>query len=1037
MSSDVFEIENQQLDNTINELADGEYKADNGFASAEFYQSGNRVVFMSEGRSFAWQPLNMKYVDESGVEDLLYTVEDAPLEVKANYARYNRSMPDVDDWFIVENNRIKHQILVQGFQRDPMPWLSGNIDFVFGGRMEFDDDLSVVANGLTLTGPFETGGSIELFDAAGNMIFFLPPIVVFDSKIPERASTGGKYIITANDNGVLEFNIAVNNLWISDVERHYPIVIDPTVTVTTGINEVVPQSTARLANGWIIASFHTGIYMTSGTNYFYKSMDNGVTWSQLFFITHPNDGYFHTPHASIWADGNYIIFAKYIGTSSDSGMWFYRIDCTTVSNVDQIANRRSNIALSGQIFLVGADSGNLRHTSIRVCKTADGVYHLFYASHSTSQAIIAYHSSTDSGATWSAYKTAYNISSSNVETEDWWVDAKGNSPILITVSVSKDKLLITSPLIASNINYAGGNTGWGFNIVITPTVLQAAGATGATAVRSGRCVIDSSGVIHLLINAQSGGFSLHILYGKSTNNFNDAISLSLFDSDASSMGIALPVVDYADRISVYYKKTNLYMKQLPSGGSWSSAVLIFFGSSGAYDAPTYVNDTVLLLFIDSVSTNTLKASSTYVNHPPEAPINLARTNFDATQTALCSWSFVDVNPGDVQTAYQIEFLRVSNSAVTDTGKITSYTSSRTLSANYLVNGQQYQWRVRTWDVSNEAGPWSQYASFYTSATPVATITTPATDETVIISAALTAQWTVTDAEGEGQSAYQVWLTNVGDEVLWTSGVVSSVVARSRSIDFPLANNSNYKIKVTVWDAKNIQSLQKSRSFSTSYTPPAVSSLSKTACRGYVQLNITNPAPTGGQPAVAYNEIHRRAQGDINFIRIATNLLLGGSYADYTVASGVVYNYFVRTLASDGSFSQSSITSFGITLDSGVWLHDLGNPAGTIRKFALDGRGRSASWKPELELMKFAGRAMPVAEFGIGEEGSVSVDLDLMRNDGSIEVLRNLARSRSTICYRDGRGRKVFGVITDLPETDERYGYSTKLKIIQLDYTEEV
>ncbi len=99
------EMEKLNLDNSIKLRPASEdkpeyYASDNGVIRTEFYSEGNKVVFESKGRRFSWTPSAMKYVDEFGTEDSVFNVQDVPLENKANYARFNRSMPDVDDWFI-------------------------------------------------------------------------------------------------------------------------------------------------------------------------------------------------------------------------------------------------------------------------------------------------------------------------------------------------------------------------------------------------------------------------------------------------------------------------------------------------------------------------------------------------------------------------------------------------------------------------------------------------------------------------------------------------------------------------------------------------------------------------------------------------------------------------------------------------------------------------------------------------------------------------------------------------------------------------
>jgi hypothetical protein len=54
------------------------------------------------------------------------------------------------------------------------------------------------------------------------------------------------------------------------------------------------------------------------------------------------------------------------------------------------------------------------------------------------------------------------------------------------------------------------------------------------------------------------------------------------------------------------------------------------------------------------------------------------------------------------------------------------------------------------------------------------------------------------------------------------------------------------------------------------------------------------------------------------------------------------------------------------------------------------------------------------------------------------VLEALVQRKATLCYRDGRGRKVFGVITGLPVAEERsWGYTVTVRVDRVDYTEAV
>jgi hypothetical protein len=310
----VVATENILLDNSIKLVTDY-YTSDNGQVKSEFYQDGNEVVFEGKGRRVTWKPQAIKYVDCFGIEDEIYTVQEVPLETKANYARYNRSYPDIDDWFIQENDRLKHQILIQGFQRDPMPWLSTPIDFVFGGKLEYDPDLLVWANEQYVTGYFETEGKIELRDSNNNIIFTLPEIVAYDSKIPKRAMTTGKYKVTFAENGILDFNIIVDNAWISDLERVYPLVIDPTVTTSTYTNVLGMWNSRKMArtSNNVLWTFYATETTPNGKLVY--SLDEGQTWtdsgltiSNAYHISLfiDADDYMHI----VYANGSYLRYYR-------------------------------------------------------------------------------------------------------------------------------------------------------------------------------------------------------------------------------------------------------------------------------------------------------------------------------------------------------------------------------------------------------------------------------------------------------------------------------------------------------------------------------------------------------------------------------------------------------------------------------------------------------------------------------------------------------------------------------------------------------
>lgn len=424
------------------------------------------------------------------------------------------------------------------------------------------------------------------------------------------------------------------------------------------------------------------------------------------------------------------------------------------------------------------------------------------------------------------------------------------------------------------------------------------------------------------------------------------------------------------------------------------------------------------------------------NIAPTAPTGLTCPNFDATKSQVMSWTFNDPNSWDSQSAYELIVTRVSDSAVIiDTGKVTSTTSSYTLPANTCANGVQYQWEVACWDSYGVSGPYSYLSTFYAVASPTATIDSPATDGYVLTGSVLNPEWTYSDPASNAQQAYQLIVTTSLDVVVWDSGKVLDTNARAALVLYNLPNLSDFKIKLTVWNSMGIASSQVVRTLSTNFITPASPILTVTPAGEHLSLSWVNPIPTGVEPNANFNDIYRRNLGDSVWTRIVKSIPINSSYDDYAVASNQKYEYKVTSLGLNFATSDSLIIQ-GIVTFIGIWLHDVINPIGTIYQFLGDGSGRTENWQAESTLMKFAGRNRPVIEFGEMEENKILAQLEL--NAVDYKNLQFLVKSKATLCYRDVRGRKMFGVIMALPFVDaEQNCYTITIEINETSYSEVV
>lgn len=266
------------------------------------------------------------------------------------------------------------------------------------------------------------------------------------------------------------------------------------------------------------------------------------------------------------------------------------------------------------------------------------------------------------------------------------------------------------------------------------------------------------------------------------------------------------------------------------------------------NAPVTQNTLVTIALNNAGVLSTAYVVDTF-NAAPNAPVLTTKSNFDATTAQTFSWSFTDPNPGDTQSAYQLEISRVSDGVVVlDTGKVVSSTPSRLVSGGTISNGFDYRWRVRTWDALDAQGPYSGYGLFTASAGGTVTITSPATDNPLsVVTDDLPITWSVT---GTTQAAYRIWLYRGTTLVSDTNWIAST--ATSATISGMLSDQA-HEIRVQVRNASNVTTNTASRFLTPSFSTPEkpLITVQQNADEGYVLVSIENPAP--GAPAAGFTE----------------------------------------------------------------------------------------------------------------------------------------------------------------------------------------
>lgn len=278
------------------------------------------------------------------------------------------------------------------------------------------------------------------------------------------------------------------------------------------------------------------------------------------------------------------------------------------------------------------------------------------------------------------------------------------------------------------------------------------------------------------------------------------------------------------------------------------------------------------------------------NQAPSSPTLTPKANYDATTASAFTWTFVDPNPGDTQSAYQLVIQTSAGAAVYDSGKVVSAVSSHNLTAGTLTNGNSYQWRVRTYDSDDVVGEYSAFSPFSVSAGGAVTITDPAVDNPAgVITDDYAIDWSVS---GTTQAAYRVTMVRGGATVLDTGWVASTATTYNVT---GMTTGVQHTISVKVRNAGLVESGTGTRLITPDYGAPEVPTLtiSSNSDEGYIEIVITNPTPSGDRPEVTTNQILRRISETGSDYTIVGTADPDGTYRDYTVASGVVYDYVIR------------------------------------------------------------------------------------------------------------------------------------------------
>jgi len=311
---------------------------------------------------------------------------------------------------------------------------------------------------------------------------------------------------------------------------------------------------------------------------------------------------------------------------------------------------------------------------------------------------------------------------------------------------------------------------------------------------------------------------------------------------------------------------------------------------------------------------------TYAPNPPTwDTASIGYPNGGAADVAAALnlfWKFSDPDRSDTQSAWAlsrqigagtVQYFRASDSTWQATEqKNLGATTSRSLAAGWGADADApHSYAVKVWDSSDTASLYSAALVLIPSTKVNPTVTAPTAAEVIAVDT-VTAAWTVAQ-----QTAYRVTLaTNPGGFVVHDSGWRTGTDT-SYTVPYRLPDGTGWTVTVQTRNNEGLASTIQSVAFTVDYLEPPTPTLvpAPLPASGVIRVVITNPAPSGGQPALVDQDLYRRPVGDTSEgVRVAAGVAGGATVDDWRAVSGVPYEYRALTRGVNGTSIYSAWTA---------------------------------------------------------------------------------------------------------------------------------
>lgn len=355
----------------------------------------------------------------------------------------------------------------------------------------------------------------------------------------------------------------------------------------------------------------------------------------------------------------------------------------------------------------------------------------------------------------------------------------------------------------------------------------------------------------------------------------------------------------------------------------------------------------------------------------------------------------------------------------------------------LATFDTYRWDAYGYDGTLYSGNQTVEASAVTSDEeqftyadgPDVTITSP-TDASTVTSSTPTVTWTATD-----QNRYQLTVYAAGtDTVVYQRGPLVSAATSWQIPAGYLRNETDYDIEVWVEDNSLLEGTSQRVTITTDFTPPdaatGVSALPVAIGNDPFETAIVVQWDATTEPGGTFVGTYVYRDDVVGYpYRIFTSASTT-SFTDYFPRSGVEYTYTVRHVGQrDLDQVESDAVSASAQVDlEGVVLCAANNPA-TYRAVLDDNLMRDIARTRDEQMFFVGANAKPItyrsptSYLTVTGEYRIIPDRDATDKRESITQRTNdlltLEEQDAVICYRDDRGRLLFGRIVDFMYNEHR------------------